>query len=50
MFDGQKFGEEMVAIIRGYVEAELQPLVSRIEALERRGEEIERSVTRLGAR
>ena len=34
MFDGQKFGEQMVEIIRDYVERSNAPLIDRIAKLE----------------
>jgi hypothetical protein len=36
MFDGKAFGEEMTAIVKGYVERATAPLVERIAALEAR--------------
>lgn len=35
MFDGEQFGQQMVTIIKGYVEAELAPVRDRIATLER---------------
>lgn len=46
MFDGEKFGQEMVEIIKGYVEGQLEPLVARIDALEKRAADLEKSVKR----
>ena len=38
MFDGEKFGQEMVEIIKGYVQGELKealaPLLERLDSLE----------------
>lgn len=34
MFDGEKFGQEMVEIIKGYVQGELRPIRHRLTQLE----------------
>lgn len=36
MFDGEAFGQQMVEIVRGYVDAATAPLLERIDALEKR--------------
>jgi len=41
MFDGKAFGEEMVAIVRGFVERETHPLIAQIKALTDRLEQLE---------
>lgn len=35
-FDGKAFGAEIVGVVKGYFEKEMGPLLSRLEALERR--------------
>jgi hypothetical protein len=41
VFDGEAFGQQMVEIVRGYVDAELAPLIERNAALEARIVELE---------
>lgn len=36
MFDGEAFGQQMVEIVRGYVDSATAPLLARIDALEQR--------------
>jgi hypothetical protein len=40
MFDGKAFGAELVTVVRDYVERNLSPVVTRIDAIERRVSEI----------
>lgn len=35
MFDGKEFGKEMVGIVKGYFERNINPLKKRIETMER---------------
>ena len=35
-FDGEKFGREVVAVVRDYLERNLSPMAARIEQLESR--------------
>jgi len=46
MFDGEKFGKEMVEIVRGYMAAQVAPLLRQIEALEKRLADLEEAATK----